>query len=152
MSKQLFVLLETSVVANGQDVPAGEVIALPELSATALVNEGKGVFAEPAEHIDLDEEPHNEPGEDAGEAQTGETGQDGTNTQDDLKTAPGDAEGQITTSDDREATYKTIYAKYTDAELRPLAKEHGIDFAYDATKKDLVYAIIDQGKAAEFLQ
>lgn len=151
MSKRIYVELKGSILAGGGNLEAGEFIELPEKSANALINEGLAVLAEKKGNDD-----QNDPPKLTGEGTGDDSGQGGTNTQDEDKTPGEGSQGEITTTDkleaDRETTYKTIYGRYKDDELRPLAKEHGVDFAYDATKKDLVNAIIDQGKADKFLQ
>lgn len=150
MSKRIYVELKGTILAGGGYLEAGETVELPEKSANALVEEGLAVLTDQKAT-----EGGNPSQERTGDDSSDDTGKGGTNTQDDDKTPGEGAEGGNTedlSDEDRETTYKTIYGRFKDDELRPMAKEHGIDFAYDATKKDLVNAIIDQGKAAEFLK
>jgi len=158
MSKYIFVHLLEEVTAAGHTVPAGEILQLTEKSANALVNDGLATYAQP------NDETHAEIG---AESSTGdEKGANHSNTPENVKTpSEGSKDGLKAHSDlpspddivekaadDRELTYKALYAQYTDKELRPKAKDAGVEFAYDALKGDIVNAIIDQGKAADFLK
>lgn len=51
-----------------------------------------------------------------------------------------------------EKTRKALDDQYKMEELKPAAKEAGVDFAYDVTKANLIAAIIEQGKAEALLK
>lgn len=126
MSKTIYVLLATGITLEYGDVQAGEVVELPELSAKALINEGK------AEEVTPDE-----------------------NTADALKKREGQEPQEPPLPDPAEEVEKIRKAlddQYKLEDLKPAAQEAGVDFAYDVTKKSLIAAIIEQGKAQALLK
>lgn len=125
MTKKIFCLLKQSVTVQGQEVAAGEIVELSELSAKALINDQLAVEADP----------DNETAEALKKQQEDDQG-----NQDDDPAA------------DEEKLRKALDDQYTLEEMKPVAKEAGVDFSYNVTKKDLVAAIIEQGKAEAVLK
>jgi len=166
MSKLIFVYLLEEVTAAGKPVPAGEILQLSEKSANALVNDGLATYAEPTDEtrakIDAAQSTDDEKGSNhSNTPETDKTPSEGSQAPLNVSTdLPSDEEvaEQVDAAvkeqfdNDREMTYKALYAQYTDKELRPKAKELGVEFPYDANKGDIVNAVIDQGKAADFLK
>lgn len=130
------VLLTAPVTFNGAHIEAGEVIELGELSAQALIEEGKAKAAEPtAETKDALERP--------------ETPQEGE-----------DADPHLTPSEDDEEPAeeelarmtKALNAKYTRDDLADEAKAVGVEFAFNAKKGEIIQAVIEADKADVLLQ
>jgi hypothetical protein len=122
MSKYIFVMLKEPVTLETGEVPAGEVIELTELSAQALINEGKAAEATP----------------------DGETAEA-------LNQIEGQEDGQDP-ADGVEKARQALADQYKADELKKAAKEAGVDFPYDVTKPALISAIIDQGKTEALLK
>lgn len=125
MTKSISVILSAAVTFNGATVEAGETIELPEKSALALVKEGT---ASEAEKGTL------EPSNENGNQEDGE----GTN----------DAGAEA-----YELNKQALDDKYVGKipELKAHAKEVEVEFAHDATKGDIIEAVLEAGKAEAVL-
>lgn len=123
MSKFLFILLHEEITLAGEPIKAGDVVELPERSAQALINEGKAA----------------------------EATADG-DTQKALEDLPPAEDVQKNAEADLEMTRSALDSQYKLDDLKPAAKDAGVEFAYDVKKGDLITAIIEQGKAAELLK
>jgi hypothetical protein len=126
MSKRIFVLLNAAITLEASEIAAGEVVELTELSAQALIKEGKAVKATPD-------------GETADALKQLQEG--GQPNQE-----PVDPDAEL------EKVRKALDDQYKADELKAAAKEAGVDFAYDVTKTNLIAAIIEQGKAEALLK
>lgn len=166
MSKYIFVHLLEDVTDAGHTVPAGEIMQLTEKSAHALVNDGLAAYAEPNDETRAEIDAALRTGDEKGANHSNTPENDKTSSEgskaplNESNVLPSDEEvaEQVDAAvneqfdNDRKMTYDALYAQYTDKELRPKAKQAGVEFAYDANKGDIVNAIIDQGRAADFLK
>lgn len=135
-------IVEPGVLFAGAHLEVGAVVELSELSAKALVNEGKAVECEPT-----------------GETNTALDEQKGTgepsNGSDDLGQGNGQDEAAAA---EIERQKKALADQYnlddggSKPSLKAAAQSVGVDFAYDVTKADLIDLIVSQGKAAELLK
>lgn len=131
--KPVDVKLLEAVTMYGQEAKPGAVITITELSARALVNEGK------AEYVHTDE--HNSPqGNETGESDQVHPSEE--KRQEGAIEAPGEDALLITALDNQ----------YKRDELAEAAKNAGVDFAYNAKKGEIIQAAIAQGKAEVLLK
>lgn len=118
----------------GSVAQPGEVVTLPELSANALIREGKSV--------------------NTSQERTGEPQTDGKEKDD--QTPHGEVEGGTGASGQQESggelLAKALDAQYKRDDLATAAKDAGVDFAYDAKKAEIIQAAIDQEKAEALLK
>lgn len=134
MTKTKFVFLDEAVTFNGSTVEAGEVIELGELSAQALIKEGKGREATP----------------DAETAKALEgAGSPGSDDKGDQHLTP--SEDPKKPTEELELITKALNDKYNRDPLAEAAKEVGVEFPYDAKKGEIIEAVIKAGKAEALL-
>ncbi|AYP68442.1 hypothetical protein HWB91_gp72 [Bacillus phage vB_BboS-125] len=149
-------ILTPGVYHAGGEAEVGEVLQLPDLSADALVAEGKG------EEVTPDAETAKalqELGQNSGPASPGlnETGE-GVPKQGETQQQPegateGHTEGSaVEDPEERAKVEKALDAQYKRDELAERAKEVAVEFPYDAKKAEIVAAVIDQGKAEAVLK
>lgn len=127
-----YVLLNESITFSGAHVGKGEIVELPTKSAQALIDEGKALEAEP-------------------DAET-------------KKALEGVTEGdkgggiRIPSEDETGGKFesldgikKALDKQYKADDLKAAAKAADIQFAHDATKPEVINAVIAAGKAEELL-
>lgn len=126
MTKTMTVYLASAITFNGAIVDKGESIELPEKSAKALIEEGLA------------------------EAGTSSKAKKGTSQTSGEKDGQSNEEGeQGSETDENELIRKALDDKYKGKvpELKEHAKEADVQVPYDATKADIIEAIIKAGKA-----
>lgn len=131
--KPVDVKLLEAVTMYGQEAKPGAVITITELSAQALVKEGKAEYVQ----------------------EEGQTSPQGNETGDQDPKDPNEEGGQegATEGPDEVDLLKTaLDNQYKRDELAEAAKEAGVDFAYNAKKGEIIQAAIDQEKAEALLK
>jgi hypothetical protein len=145
MSKTMHVILTQAITLGGSIVAADEVVELTEKSAQALIDEGKAEAVEPDEETGKALNAAGSPGSD----ETGdphltpsEDGKDGT-----------DGQPAANNEEEIEKLRKALDDKYKGEipALKDHAKEVDVQFAHDATKGEIIAAVIEAGKGEAVL-
>ncbi|MGP9042108.1 DUF7210 family protein [Cytobacillus kochii] len=135
MKKIKQIILNEPVTFNGAIIQAGEVLELSELSAKALVEEGKG------EEVTAEENQNPPEGT--------EVTEEGGKAKEDLRHSENKEDGA---GDDTALVVKALEDKYNRDPLAEAAKGVGVEFAFNAKKGEIIQAVIQAGKAEVLLQ
>ncbi|MGG3803163.1 hypothetical protein [Metabacillus fastidiosus] len=128
MSNTKHIILDEAITYQGAILPVGEVVELPAKSAQALIDEGKGRQAENYEG--------SKPAS-SGNKNNSTSSQTGTDEE----------------AERIEKLRKALDEKYKNAipALKEHAKAENVQFTSEATKAEIIAAVIEAGKAEEIL-